>query len=262
MNNPIIGGAAVTPVRFSGAANAIKGKKSGEVVTLTDVSPLEHEMAVKASQGGATVHKYGKNLFDVNNWVEKSAATLAEDGSYHTNNLAMYNAYGRNEDSYLYKPENGNVPITISFTAKKESTEAYGSCFGITFVYTDGTTVNKAHYGKIVDGESVYDKIDFTSDKSKTLSCVKYLWCTYHAYVKDFQIEIGTTATEYEPYQGHETYTDINEDGTVNGVTSLYPSTTLLTDTEGVTIEAEYNVDTKKYIDNKFAELQALILEV
>ena len=75
------------------------------------------------------------------------------------------------------------------------------------------------------------------------------------------QLELGTTASEYEPYQEPITYT-VNEDGTVEGVTSIYPTTTLLTDTQGVIIEAEYNADTKKYIDKKFAELQALILEV
>jgi hypothetical protein len=76
---------------------------------------------------------------------------------------------------------------------------------------------------------------------------------------KDMQIEAGTIQTEYEPYQEPITY-PVNEDGTVEGVTSIYPTTTLLSDTAGVLIEAEYNADTKKYIDNKFAELAAMIV--
>lgn len=59
------------------------------------------------------------------------------------------------------------------------------------------------------------------------------------------QIELGTTITEYEPYNGTE-YTP-NADGTVNGVTSLYPNTTLMTDTEGVIIDCEYNRNINSY---------------
>ena len=77
----------------------------------------------------------------------------------------------------------------------------------------------------------------------------------------DIQLEVGESKTDFESYNGLETY-PINADGTVEGVTSIYPTTTLATDKDGVVIDVEYNVDTKKYIDNKFAQLQALILEV
>ena len=54
------------------------------------------------------------------------------------------------------------------------------------------------------------------------------------------QLELGSTATEYEPYIQPTEYTP-DADGVVLGVTSLYPSTTLMTDTDGATIEATYN---------------------
>ena len=73
------------------------------------------------------------------------------------------------------------------------------------------------------------------------------------------QLEVGTDATEYEAYKGQDTYTPI-ADGTVKGVKSIYPSMTIFTDNDGVLINCEYNADTKKYIDNKFAELQAAIV--
>lgn len=59
------------------------------------------------------------------------------------------------------------------------------------------------------------------------------------------QIERDTTATEYEPYKAPVTYTP-KPDGTVEGVKSLYPTTALTTDAEGVIIEAEYNRDVNK----------------
>ena len=81
--------------------------------------------------------------------------------------------------------------------------------------------------------------------------------------ISNIQIEEGVVATEYEPYydptavtltrygvgdtDNLKTYTPIL-DGTVNGVTSLYPTTTLLCDTEGVTIDVEYNKDANKVI--------------
>ena len=73
----------------------------------------------------------------------------------------------------------------------------------------------------------------------------------------DFQLELGTTATDYEPYKEYTEYTP-TADGTVNGVKSLYPTTMLMTDTEGTIIEAEYNRD----INKAFAELQQAILSL
>lgn len=68
------------------------------------------------------------------------------------------------------------------------------------------------------------------------------------------QLEIGTTVTEYEPYITPTEYTS-NADGTVEGITSLYPNTTLTADTDGVTIDCEYNRD----INKAFAELHNAI---
>ena len=59
------------------------------------------------------------------------------------------------------------------------------------------------------------------------------------------QLEIGSTATEYEPYIEPTEYT-ATADGIVEGVRSLYPNMTLMTDTEGVTISAEYIKDIDK----------------
>lgn len=71
------------------------------------------------------------------------------------------------------------------------------------------------------------------------------------------QIELGTTATEYEPYKTPTEYTPA-ADGTVSGVKSLYPTTTLMTDTDGIIIDAEYNRD----INKAFAEMQQAIISL
>ena len=66
-------------------------------------------------------------------------------------------------------------------------------------------------------------------------------------------VEVGTKSTGYEVYKGEKFKP--NADGTVSGVTSLSPNMTILTDTEGVIVECEYNVDTKTYIDRKISEI-------
>lgn len=68
------------------------------------------------------------------------------------------------------------------------------------------------------------------------------------------QLELGTTATEYEPYITPTEYTP-TADGTVEDITSLYPNTTLMTDTDGVIIDCEYYKD----IDKAYNKLSAAI---
>ena len=58
-------------------------------------------------------------------------------------------------------------------------------------------------------------------------------------------LEVGDTATEFERFKKPVTYIPTT-DGVVKGVTSLSPNITLLTDTEGVTVECEYNQDINK----------------
>lgn len=68
----------------------------------------------------------------------------------------------------------------------------------------------------------------------------------------------GTVAaTEYEPYVEPIEYS-VNADGTVEGVKSLYPSTTLTTDTVGALIEVDYNRD----INKAFEEIRKVILSL
>lgn len=71
------------------------------------------------------------------------------------------------------------------------------------------------------------------------------------------QLEIDTTATEHEPYIEPTEY-PVNKDGTVTGVASISPTTTLLTDTAGTIIDAEYNIDTNR----AFAKLQQAIISL
>lgn len=69
---------------------------------------------------------------------------------------------------------------------------------------------------------------------------------------KNIQLEAGDVATDYEPYNGESYTPDQNGDVVI---TSVSPTMTLFTDTDGITIDLEYNRDTNK----AFAELVEMI---
>lgn len=184
----------------------------------------------------ANITRCGKNLIDMNDWVKNGCATIAEDGSYHVDVLSMYNTYGRPETGkYLYKPENGSIPLVCTATAKKDSTVETGGCFGVVFYYTDGTKDSHSNYGSIVNGESVYFTKTFKSDPNKIIDRVGFSWCNYNAWVKDVQLECGTVATAYEPYKTSETFT-IGEQ-----IPALPGSNTIFADSGIVTVSGKTN---------------------
>lgn len=76
--------------------------------------------------------------------------------------------------------------------------------------------------------------------------------------ITKLQLEFGNTATEYEPYRGVLASYSVNADSTVDGVRSIYPSMTFIPDTEGTTVEVEYNRD----INKAFAELSAAVISL
>ena len=237
-------------------ANAIRGTATGNPVCITDCSPVEHEMSVKVDVPNAKVTRYGKNLVDMNDWVKQGAATIAEDGSYKISTIAMNNKYGADSGSGIYVPVNGNIPIVIRGTVKTASPNATTNCFIVYIKYTDGTNTRIDWNGVLVDGIAKWQTRSNKSDPSKTIERVTYAWTSNAAYVKDFQIEVGQTATEYEPYVEPITYT-ADENGDVKGVMSVYPSTTLIAE-DGTTVTAEYNKDTNKVIAAQEATISEL----
>lgn len=66
------------------------------------------------------------------------------------------------------------------------------------------------------------------------------------------QVELGVKATDYEAYLPPTEYTP-SSDGTVTGVTGNSEDITLMTDTAGVAVNAEYNKDINKVISELYA---------
>ena len=245
-------------------AECLKGSKTDTAILLDDISPVSHEMAVKISSNTVTdltavkVKKQGKNLIPFPYRELKLGTstyngvnfTVYEDGSILINGTAISNTtrYLYNNKTDLLGLKSG-ITTSVSKNASDDTQQAnvYFMCN-----YYDST--GTMHQGLVASTTSIGTKtitdnwkglgIYINIPKGKTLN---------NLLIKP-QLEIGTTATEYEPYSTPIEYTP-TADGKVNGVTSLYPNTTLTTDTDGVIIDCEYYKD----IDKAFNELTSAI---
>lgn len=145
------------------------------------------------------------------------------------------------------------VTSTISGTTITTSSTANRSCqlllgefpagtYTISFSNTDFALL-MLQYGEALGQLSRLDNVNFVSTKSHTFTLTqpRKLWLestiatNTTKTITDIQLELGSAATSYEPYQG-QTYTP-TATGEVTGITNLYPTTTLLTNNAGVVFE-------------------------
>ena len=234
-------------------ASAVSNSAEGTVVKPDDISSLEHNLKIKLTSDSITdfsavkVFRYGKNLFNPTLFTE-AGWNIEDDGAYS----GLPNLL-----SDLYKIDKGGIPgipyltglsYSVSFSAKADITSSGNMSLYVYIYYTDGT--NEA----IRVNSTEYKYYSLVSSSQKTVDKIAFGYNTgYKTYVKNFIISIGSDLS-YEPYKEVQS-TAANNDGTVYGLTSTSPYMTLITDTDGVVINCDYKADTKKYIDNKIAEL-------
>lgn len=178
-----------------------------------------------------SVKRSGRNLFPLNR-----VFTFPADNKYSLNC-------------------NISAPFALKCTIKNEIAPVSPGGGIIQLVYSDGTTdsITPGHLGAIKVG--IYTGY-VTRDNGKTITKIVFQnWCEIQGTVSNVIISPGTTEPIYEPYAVEPTTHIADENGNVEGITSLYP-TTVLTSDKGVTISAEYNRD----INKAFAELQNAIL--
>lgn len=231
-------------------ANALKGTASGEAIAITDASPIEHEMSVKASGvsdiGTVKVKKYGKNLFEATARKEQRGITfkLLDDGTYHV--------YGTNDGTgESWCDQSITLPKGIysgSGCAKGGTSTAYFIQF-----YNQATKVGKNDYGEGVEFAT-------TATQNVTVHMVVKSGQTVDLIFKPM-IEVGAGDKVYEPYIEPIEY-PVSVDGTVEGVNPIYPTTTLITDTAGAVIDCTYNRDANKVITDLETKLNTLIATI
>lgn len=231
--------------------NALKGNVSGGAVGMPDVSPFEHELKVRVigdAVDGTTITQYGKNLLDFAEWHLTGAKQVdVVDGVYKMLANASFSTMTILSDTQLKECYVGvsTFPAgTYIFSA--EQIKNHNLCLDI--VLADGTS------DQIVAGTPKKVTQPFTLYKIMIYGS-QITMNTGETFTTTFQLEASDTATPYEPFNLITTAT-VNADGSVNGLVSYYPCTTLLTDTDGAIIECEYNKDLNKAYD---ALVQAII---
>lgn len=122
--------------------------------------------------------------------------------------------------------------------------------------YAFGIYINENQTGRVsIQNENVTKRYSVTYTlKQPSHAIPVFTLNSNKVKIENIQIELGAEATDYDSFSKNK-YTPA-ADGTVEGVKSLYPTTTLIPDTEGLILEADYNRD----INKAFAELQQAII--
>ena len=188
-------------------SEALKGFVSGEVVAMSDISPVEHKIRCSVSSDTVEdlseikVKRLGKNLFDPSKFLAGSGWKKTEGGVYYGNSARLHDVYGHSTNnsivSGVFKEK---TQYTISFLHRTT-----GNVGGITFVwkYTDGTT--EMTYTSQNNSDTL-KLVSRTSKAGKTVAAIgtSYTYTTT-SYFKDVQLEEGIApsqserVTEYEP---------------------------------------------------------------
>ena len=196
---------------------------------------------------GVTLKRFGKNLlpypykntnidytFNGINYKVKSDGTVVLNGTANEQSYFILAGLVLNKGVYYLSgcPSGGQ-----------------GSAYSIYFQY-DNFSYYKADYGSGV-------KIDINEKKNCAVAINIGKNTTVSNLIFKPMLEVGSKLTDFEERRTAVAYTPA-VDGTVTGVTGNSEDITLMTDTAGVIINAEYNRD----INKAFAELQQAILSM
>lgn len=197
-----------------------------EGTTATAITPFVEDLTA------VSVKKYGKNLCE----IKESSFTQSK---YYD----------------LQHPLRAGIEYTLSAFVESNGTDSTYSSVGF---YNGSDTAGASKW--ILRGNR--DSFNFipTKDVTRLFLYAETYWANSAgdtATFKDILITPKGNDTKYEPFIEPTTYTP-NENGIVEGVTSLSPNMTLTIDTSGVIIDAEYNRD----INKAFAELQNAIINL
>lgn len=178
-------------------------------------------MANFGAKANTTVRNINKDNFyfrvTANNYVDNSN-TSYEIIDGNSIKITAFNAYGLGVPFHLIEGQQYTISCVKSDNKKCQ--------------------VNIGYY----DVQGNYLSADFSVSAFTMPENAYWAMVCFIAYLSDggseeltfsnIQLELGSTATPYEPYQS-QTYTPTTT-GEVTGITNLYPTTTLLTNNAGV----------------------------
>lgn len=206
----------------------------------------------KGSFLGVPVTVGGKNLFDVtkNCAVDNisSSNSVTYDGDIITTNFKSGLLYINNKKKVVYPA--GTYILTVFPMSENVSMSfwTYDSNGGSEKFLTNANNINNIN--------TPTSSKPFTIDYDFAIG-ISGNNTSYGTHSFKIQVERGTSASEFEPYVEPVTYT-ANADGSVDGVKSVYPSTSVSVEDASTVVSIEYNRD----INKAFAELSAAIISL
>ena len=219
--------------------NVLKDRKSGSNLSVHNVSPVEHIMDVKIRS---------KNLFNKDT-VIKNENFVSEMSYRYTYFIQLIP-----NTTYYVKTFNPLSPSYCGYTfinSKKAVASSVDTAVCVSGNYSTG------------EGDWHIENCLVTDDSGKLYIGNNKSLLDLQKAIKEanIQIELGNIATEYTSNvsdlttvklkKSDETETVVAEynsdsNGIINGVISIYPTTILSTETQGIIIDCEYNQDINK----------------
>ncbi len=216
------------------ANNPVSKAISGNPITISDISPISHNLEVKISTetgldlSTVKVSRYGKNL--INQAELCKAYEEFQSGVYKINFYDL--ALDATKKIYIPLKDYVGKQLTFSFKGKVSASwiRAYVNINGAT---TNGTQISS------------------TTDFVKTYMLVTpqtandFIGITYGsgggniAYLKELQLELGEAVSDYETFKEPQIET-AEADGIIKGLTSVFPNMTIIP-------SVDVNIDVKYY---------------
>ena len=184
-------------------ANQISGTASGTEIVVTDSAEMESILHISGNSEQDS--RSGKNLFNINGDVNtryngETSNTNTVSGNELTTTHNWGTAHGYGQRIYVGK---GN---TVTFSAKLKSvvSEGYTGTAAVAQLtcYNDGSAADRVNLEFSLSHIGTTKSLQFTAQTD-------YIYLTFGAYTTDrvssatftdIQLELGTEATEYEPY--------------------------------------------------------------
>lgn len=208
-----------------------------------------------------TVRRSGKNVFDC-----KNANKILGNSTVLTQTENRLTITGLKQTwqacCFALPVELTGSEITISGTWKESG--ANKGCLRVQWVNSVGTTLGDIVAITNTSGTKATGIVPAMPEGAAYLCLFVYSNSDGSGIVEgdtvtytNIQVEIGDVATNFEAYKEITTHIPAYN-GTIPDLTSLSPNMTILTDTEGVIVECEYNRDTNKVIDKLINAVTAL----
>ena len=229
-----------------------------EGATATPYAPYLEDVS------GVKVKVLGKNLLDIHNrtkgTIPNGANTLQrkfETDKYYVGLTANNYCYDYNvtlaeyvEGVWRISNKCGGYGVAFPVEAKPNTSyylTGVNGYIAVGFYDKDGNFIK--HFGYVEDGAS-----SFLTPANCAFITVCLVPISINTIVEysNVQLEEGTTATEYEPYKEPITYAQGEP------INSIYPATTLATDTVGAVVDVSYNKDTNKVISEIYKAIISL----